>query len=79
MKKVVLIIMIIAIALILIASGLYFFNGSLEMFPTAEKESGVRLVMGIIAVGCVFIEAILVALLKRRSQEDEHRLSGEKR
>ena len=68
MKKVVLIIMIIAIALILIASGLYFFNGALEMFPTAEKESGVRLVMGIIAVGCVFIEAILVALLKKISR-----------
>ena len=68
MKKVVLIIMIIAIALILIASGLYFFNGSLEMFSTAEKESGVRLVIGIIAVGCVFIEAILVALLKKISR-----------
>lgn len=68
MKKVVLIIMIIAIALILIASGLYFFNGSLEMFPTAEKESGVRLVMGIIAVSCLVIEAILVALLKKISR-----------
>ena len=68
MKKVVLIIMIIAIALMLIASGLYFFNGSLEMFPTAEKESGVRLVMGIIAVSCLVIEAILVELLKKISR-----------
>lgn len=48
MKKVVLIIMIIAIALMLIASGLYFFNGSLEMFPTAEKESGVSLSWGLL-------------------------------
>ena len=72
MKKVVLIIMIIAIALILIASGLYFFNGSLEMFPTAEKESGVRLVMGIIAGSCVVIETILIALLKKVSKESEN-------
>ena len=48
-----------------IASDLYFFNGSLEMFPTAEKESGVRLIMGIIAVSCVVIETILIALLKK--------------
>ena len=68
MKKTILIILIIAIALILIASGIYFFNGSLEMFPTAEKESGVRLVMGIIAVGCIVIETILVALLKKISR-----------
>ena len=68
MKKTVLIIMIIAIALILLASGLYIFNGSLEMFPTAEKESGVRLVMGIISVSCVVIEAILIVLLKKVSK-----------
>ena len=69
MKKTVLIIMIVFVAIILAASVLYFFNGSLEMFPTAEKESSVQLAMGIVAVSGVVTEAILVSWLKKALKE----------
>ena len=43
----------------------YFFTGSLEMFPTAEQQAKARTVTGAIAVLLVAVEVGLWALLRR--------------
>ncbi|MGC1173047.1 hypothetical protein [Polaromonas sp.] len=53
------------IAIILALDLVYFVQGSLEMLPTEEKQSGIREVTGLAAVMLCLVEAVLWLLLRR--------------
>lgn len=53
------------IAIILALDLVYFVQGSLEMFPTEEKQSGIRQVTGLAAAMLCLVEAVLWLLLRR--------------
>jgi hypothetical protein len=57
--------LMLAIGVVLAIDLLYFVNGSLEMFPTAEQQEKIRTVTGAIAVLLLSVEAGLWALLRR--------------
>lgn len=60
------------VGVLLAIDVLYFVNGSLEMFPTAEQQEKIRIVTGTIAVLLLSVEAALWALLRRtRSRTPE--------
>jgi hypothetical protein len=60
---------IIVVALLLLLDVAYFMYGSFEMYPTEERQSGIRLLTGILAVLLTLIEVGLWLLLRvlRRS------------
>ena len=53
------------VAIILALDLVYFAQGSLEMFPTEEKHSGIREVTGLAAVILCLVELALFLLLRR--------------
>lgn len=56
------------VAIILAFNLVYFVSGSVEMFPTGERQSGVREVTGTAAVALCLVEAVLWRLLQRVMQ-----------
>lgn len=55
----------IAVALVLAADVAYFVHGSLELFPTDERQATVRQVTGAVAVLLIAVEYGLWSLLRR--------------
>ncbi len=55
----------IVVGLVLIVDVLYFVHGSLEMFPTEERQVSLRLMTGIFAVLLLSVEVGLWVLLRR--------------
>lgn len=53
------------VAIILALDLVYFVQGSLEMFPSEERQSGIREVTGLAAVVLCLVEAALCLLLRR--------------
>ena len=51
---------IIIVAAFMILDITYYFNGSVELYPTEEQEEKVRLVTGLMFFVLFIIEAILV-------------------
>jgi Na+/H+ antiporter NhaC len=62
MKKTILNTLICTVFIFLVASVLYYFNGSLEMYPTEEQHEKVRIVTGLFSVLLVILEVSLVSL-----------------
>jgi hypothetical protein len=56
------------VAIVLALDLVYFTQGSLEMFPTEEKHSGIREVTGFVAVMLCMVEIALFLFLKRLRQ-----------
>ncbi|OOG39733.1 hypothetical protein B0B52_13925 [Polaromonas sp. A23] len=56
------------VAIILALDLVYFVQGSLEMFPTGERQSGIREVTGLAAVMLCLVELALLLLLRRVRQ-----------
>lgn len=53
------------VAIVLALDLMYFVQGSQEMFPTEEKQSGIREVTGFAAVMLCLVEFALFLLLRR--------------
>ena len=62
MKKAILNILICIVFVFLVVFVLYYFNGSLEMYPTEEQHEKVRIVAGLFSVLLVIFEVSLVSL-----------------
>ena len=62
MKKWILNVLIIFISIIILISIFYFFNGSLEMYPTEEQKEKVKIVSSIIGSICLIVDIILIRL-----------------
>jgi hypothetical protein len=60
--------MIYLISIILIADIVYFMIGSLEMFPTPEQESKIKLISGIIAIFLSIILIFLFLIQRKRTK-----------
>lgn len=58
----------VAVGIVLVLDLMWFFQGSLEGFPTGEQEDKVRAVAGGLAVVLVCVEVMLGALLWRLSR-----------
>lgn len=52
------------VAVLLILDLIYFVHGSFEMFPTEERQSGIRLTTGILAVMFTLVEVCFVLMLR---------------
>lgn len=62
-KRILALIILLGNSVLLCLSFLYFLTGSLEMFPTEEKEDGVKLVMGTLSLLFALIEMGLIFLI----------------
>ena len=69
MKKTILNILICVVLLFLIFFVSYFFNGSLEMYPTEEQQEKVRLITGLLSILLAIIEMVLVLLRFRIAKQ----------
>lgn len=52
------------LTLILVSCFLYFFNGSLEMFPTKEQQGKVKFVLELMILGLVILKAVIWGFIK---------------
>ena len=73
MKKVVQNILICIIFVLIVISVLYYFNGSLEMYPTEEQHEKVRIVAGTLSILFVALEVILVRKRIRTAKQPKNR------
>ena len=71
MKKTILNILICVVLLFLIFFVSYFFNGSLEMYPTEEQQEKVRLITGLLSILLAIIEMVLVLLRFRIAKQSK--------
>lgn len=62
MKRILLNISIVIVALFIIASYMYFTHGSLEEFPTQEQEEKVEIVTSAFVVLFTGLEVVLICL-----------------
>jgi len=62
MRKATLNILISIVFVFLVVFVLYYFNGSLEMYPTEEQHEKVRIVVGLLSILFIALEAFLVLL-----------------
>ena len=62
MKKLILNILILFISLILLISIIYYFNGSLEMYPTEEQIEKVKIVSAVIGIISLISDIFLIKL-----------------
>ena len=62
MKKLVLNILIVFVSLILLISIIYYFNGSLEMYPTEEQIEKVKIVSAVIGIISLISDIFLIKL-----------------
>ena len=53
------------VAVLLLFNLVYFFQGSMEMFPSEERQSGIREVTGLAALMLCLVEAGLCLILRR--------------
>ena len=67
MKKVLLNILIGVVAIALIIFIIWFFNGSLEMYPTQEQQEKTRIITGIGIFISLSIEIFLIAIKVKKS------------
>ncbi len=68
-----------ALGLALLLAILYLIYGSLEMYPTEEQQSKVRIAMSVVVMCIVAAEALLWGLaryVKRREQPNSSLQSG---
>jgi hypothetical protein len=56
------------VAVLLLFNLVYFFHGSMEMFPTEERQSGIREVTGLAALMLCLVEVGLCLALRRVRQ-----------
>ena len=70
MKKSILNILICIVFFFFIISVLWYFNGSLEMYPTDEQHGKARIAAGLLSVLNAIIGVLLV-LLKRKIAKQE--------
>lgn len=68
-KKTIIIIVIVVGLLLCVMFSLYFINGSLEIEPTEEQNSKVRLIMGFLATLTFFISLSFFYILKKISKK----------
>lgn len=52
-------------SILLISSLLYFLNGSLEMFPTEEKQESIKTIIGGLVIVFLIIEIVLLVHTNR--------------
>ncbi|QEH69311.1 hypothetical protein QTL86_06595 [Cellulosilyticum sp. ST5] len=62
MKRILLNISIVIVALFIIVFYMYFVNGSLEMYPTPEREEGIKEVTSTLVILFAGLEIVLICL-----------------
>lgn len=65
MKKGILTAGIVVTTIIMLLGILYFFNGSLEMYPTEEKMESVRISASVIVIISLIVDVVLVRMIKK--------------
>jgi magnesium-transporting ATPase (P-type) len=65
LSKWIITITMILIFIFIIAFALYFFHGSLEMYPTEEQQDKIHSITSLIIVALIIIEAVLFFAYKR--------------
>ena len=65
MKSFLLNISIVIVFIVLVMFVLYFFNGSLEMFPTPEQQEKVHIVSSMGIAVTMIIEIVLIIINKK--------------
>ncbi len=63
--KIMVVLIFIINSILLILSLLYFIHGSMEMFPTEERQQGIRFVFGLFSLFFVIVEWVLFKWAKK--------------
>ena len=70
MKKIICTVLATIVLVLIIINMLLIIEGSLEMFPTPEKDSGMRMIYGMFMIPLCIVELFLVrGIFSRKSKK----------